>query len=72
MDADEISTRLSKAFANFETTDLETMIADLEKQLKSVLDEVAPERTKSILVRPTNPWFMEVVKTQKRWMRNRE
>ena len=47
------------------------MIADLEKQLKSVLDRIAPERTKTILVRPTNPWFTEV-KTQKRLMRYRE
>ena len=52
IDTDEISTRLKKAFANFETMDLETMI---EKQLKSVLDEIAPEGTKAILVRPTNP-----------------
>ena len=68
---DKISTRLNEAFVNFKTTDLETMIADLEKQLKSVLDEIAPERTKFILVRPTNPWFTEEVKTQKRLMRNR-
>ena len=52
--------------------DLETMIVDLEKQLKSVLDEIVPERTKAILVRPTNPWFTEEVKTQKRLMRNRK
>ena len=48
------------------------MIVDLEKQLKLVLDEMAPEKTKAILVRPTNPWFTEDVKTQKRLMRNRE
>ena len=71
-DTDEISTKLNKAFENFETTDLETMIADLEKQLKLVLDEIEPEKTKTILVRPTNPWFTEDVKTQKRLMRNRE
>ena len=57
---------------NFETTDLETIIADVAKQLESVLDEIAPERTKSILVRPTSPWFTEEVKAQKRLMRNRE
>ena len=33
---------------------------------------LAPEKTKTILVRPTNPWFTEDVKTQKRLMRNRE
>ena len=54
-----------------ETTDLETMIADLNKQLKLVLDEIAPEKTKPILVRLTNPWFTDV-KTQKRLMRNSE
>ena len=48
------------------------MIADLEKQLKAVLDETTPERTKSILVRPTNPCFMEEIKAQKRLMRNRK
>ena len=72
IDLDEISTKLDYAFENFETTDLETMIEDLEKQLKLVLDEIAPEKTKTILVRPTNPWFTEDVKTQKRIMRNRE
>ena len=72
IDTDEICTKLDRAFENFETTDLETMIEDLEKQLKLVLDEIAPEKTKTILVRPTNPWFTEDVKTQKRLMRNRE
>ena len=48
------------------------MIADLEKQFKSVLEKTAPERTNTILVRPTNPWFTEEVKTQKRLMRNRD
>ena len=48
------------------------MILDLEKQLRLVLDEMAPEKTKAILVRPTNPWFTDDVKTQKRLMRNRE
>ena len=72
IDMDEISTKLDHAFENFETTDLETMIEDLEKQLKLVLDEIAPEKTKTIVVRPTNPWFTEDVKTQKRLMRNRE
>ena len=32
---DEMSTRLNEVFANFKTTDLETMIADLDTQLKS-------------------------------------
>ena len=72
IDTDEISTKLNKAFENFETTDLETMIADLDKQLKLVLDRIAPEKTKTILVRPTNALFTEDVKTQKRLMRNRE
>ena len=72
IDTDEISTKLDHAFENFETTDLETMMEDLEKQLKLVLDEIAPAKTKTILVRPTNPWFTEDVKTQKKLMRNRE
>ena len=72
IDTDEISTKLDHAFENFETTDLETMIEDLEKQLKLVLDEIAPEMTKTILVRPTNSWFIEDVKTQKRLVRNRQ
>ena len=72
IDTDEISTKLDNACENFATTDLETMIEDLEKQLKLVLDEVAPEKTKTIVVRPTNPWFTEDVKSQKRLMRNRE
>ena len=67
-----MSTRLNEVFANFKTTDLETMIADLDTQLKVVLNEMAPERMKAILVRPTNPWFTEEVKIQKRLMRNRE
>ena len=67
-----MSTRLNEVFANFKTTDLETMIADLDTQLKVVLNEMAPERTKAFLVRPTNPWFTEEVKIQKRLMRNRE
>ena len=72
IDTEEISTKLDHAFENFETTDLESMIEDLEKQLKLILDEVAPEKTKTIVVRPTNPWFTEDVKIQKRLMRNRE
>ena len=54
--------RLNEVFANFKTTDLETMIVDLDTQLKVVLNEMAPERMKAILVRPTNPWFTEEVK----------
>ena len=75
VDTEVISTKLNQAFENFETTHLETMIANLEKQLKQlklVLDEIAPEKTKTILVRPTNPWFTEDVKTQKRLIRNRK
>ena len=72
INTEEISTKLDHAFENFETTDLEPMIEDLEKQLKLVLDEMAPEKTKTIVVRPTNPWFTEDVKIQKRLMRNRE
>ena len=33
---------------------------------------MAPEKTKTIVVRPANPWFTEDVKIQKRLMRNRE
>ena len=72
IDTEEISTKLDHAFENFETTDLEPMIKDLEKQLKLVLDEMASEKTKTIVVRPTNPWFTEDVKIQKRLKRNRE
>ena len=72
IDTEVISTKVNQAFENFETTNLETMIANLEKQLKLILDEIAPEKTKTILVRPTNLWFTEDVKTQKRLMRNRE
>ena len=50
-----MSTRLNEVFANFKTMDLETMIVDLDTQLKVVLNEMAPERMKAILVRPTNP-----------------
>ena len=48
------------------------MIEDLEKQLKLVLDKIAPKKTKTILVRPANLWLTEDVKTQKSLMRNRE
>ena len=62
LSTDEMSIGLNEVFTNFKTTDQETMIADLDTQLKVVLNEIAPERMEAILVRPTNPWFTEEVK----------
>ena len=41
-----MSTRLNEVFANFKTMDLETMIADLDTQLKFDLNENASEELK--------------------------
>ena len=45
---------------------------NLEVALKEGLNKNAPETTKTITVRPVNPWFNDELKEQKRRVRNRE
>ena len=63
IDLDDMSHHLEEAFESFENDDLDLMVSEYDRILSSVLNELAPMKEKTITLRPTNPWFMEDIKT---------
>ena len=51
---------------------LDELVNAFEDQIQKALDKHAPERTKVITIRNTNPWFTSKVKDKKRAVRRRE
>ena len=51
---------------------LDELIMVFENNVNEAIDRHAPEKTKIITVRHSNPWFTKEVKDQKRVVRNRE
>ena len=54
----------------YEELSLDKMVEVLDKNLQDVIDAHAPIKSRTILVRTTNPWFNNGVRDQKRRMRN--
>ena len=48
------------------------LVDTFEDRLRTTLDKHAPEKTKDITIRSTNPWFTNEVKEKKRVVRRRE
>ena len=56
----------------YEELALDDMIEVLDKNLQDAIDATAPIKSRTILVRTTNPWFNNEVRDQKRRVRNQE
>ena len=56
----------------YEELSLDSMVDALDNNLLSVIDKLAPIKSKTILVRATNPWFNNVIRDQKKKMRKQE
>ena len=61
-----MSTTLNEVFAKLEDHRSRDHDSRPRHTTQSCLNEMAPERMKAILVRPTNPWITEEVKVQKK------
>ena len=51
---------------------LDGMVEVLDKNLQNAIDTLAPIKSRTILVRTTNPWFNNEVRDQKTRMRKQE
>ena len=45
------------------------MVEVLDNNLRSAIDKLAPLKSRNIMVRPTNPWFNNEIRDQKKKMR---
>ena len=48
------------------------MVEVLDSNLQRAMDKLAPIKSRTILVRATNPWFSNEIRDQKRKMRKQE
>ena len=51
---------------------LDEMVWKYEESLQSILNELAPVKSRRMVIRPANLWFLESLKEQKRIMQNCE
>ena len=51
---------------------LDGMVEVLDNNHRSVIDKLAPLRSRNIMVRPTNPWFNNQIRDQTKKMRKQE
>ena len=51
---------------------LDEMAQKYEESLQSILNELAPVKSRRMVIRPTNPWFSDSLKEQKKIMQNCE
>ena len=56
----------------YEELQLDGMVEVLDNCLRSAIDKLAPLKTRNIVVRPTNPWFDNEMRDQKKKMRKQE
>ena len=56
----------------YEELQLDGMVEVLDNNLRSAIDKLAPLKTRNIVVRPTNPWFDNEIRDQKKIMRKQE
>ena len=54
----------------YEELSLDEMVKVIDKNLQDAINALAPIKSRTILVRTTNPWFNIEVRNQKRRMRN--
>ena len=57
---------------DIEESELDSMVESFNNRLQTTLDSHAPEISKIITARPTNPWFTPELKLQKESVRHRE
>ena len=51
---------------NEDTSDMETLVAQYNTTLRRIMDEHAPEKTKTVKKKPAMPWFNDKTKGLKR------
>ena len=51
------------------TDDLDQMVTNLENNLSNLLEQHAPEVTKTVTIKPNRPWYSKQVDMQKRIVR---
>ena len=56
----------------YEELQLDGMAEVLDDNLRRAIDELVPVKTRNIMVRPTNPWFDNEIREQKKIMRKQE
>ena len=56
----------------YEELQSDGMVEVLDNNLRRAIDNLAPLKTRNIMVRPTNRWFGNEIKEQKRIMRKQE
>ena len=56
----------------FEELQLDGMVEVLDNNLRRDIDNLAPLKTRNIMVRPRNPWFDNEIREQKKIMRKQE
>ena len=56
----------------YEELQLDGMVEVLDGNLRGAIDELAPVKTRNIMVRPTNPWFDNEIREQKKIMRKQQ
>ena len=56
----------------YEELQLDGMVEVLDNNLRRAIDSLAPLKTRNIIVRPTNPWFDNEIREQKKIMRKQE
>ena len=59
-------------FDQLEVLPLEDKIKQLNSKLMRVLNKLAPQKTRKFTLHPSNPWFTDGVRSQKKKMRNCE
>ena len=50
----------------YEELSLDGMVEVLDNNLRSAIDKLAPLKSRNIMVRPTNPWFNNEIRDQKK------
>ena len=56
----------------YQELSLDGMVEVLDNNLQRAMDKLAPIKSRTILVRATNPWFSNEIRDQKRKMRKQE
>ena len=63
---------MTESTCNEDTCDMETMAAQYNTTLRQIMDDHAPEKTKTVKKKPAMPWFNDEIKGLKRDRRKAE
>ena len=63
---------MTESICNEDTCDLEMMAAQYNTTLRKIMDDHAPEETKTVKKKPAMPWYNDEIKGLKRDRRKAE